>query len=54
MNELIKALMDKDGISREEAQEIVEDMQERMFDGENPEELLHEEGLEPDYVLDLI
>ncbi len=29
-------------------------MIERVMDGEDPEEILFEEGLEPDYVFDII
>jgi hypothetical protein len=37
-----------------EANEIIKEMRERMLDGENPEELLYEYGLEPDYIMDLL
>ncbi len=37
-----------------EAELTIEDMKRRIEEGENPEELLLEEGLEPDYIFDLI
>jgi ArsR family metal-binding transcriptional regulator len=37
-----------------EAREIVKEMKERVNDGEDPEEILHEHGLEPDYIFDLL
>ena len=55
MSELKKALMTSQGITGQEADEIIEEMQDRVLDyGEDPEEVLHEEGLEPDYVFDLL
>jgi len=47
-------LMRRDNIARDEARQILEDLRERVVDGEDPEELLHEIGLEPDYVWDII
>jgi hypothetical protein len=47
-------LMRRDGMTRDEAREMIRDMQQRAADGEDPEELLHEIGLEPDYVWDII
>lgn len=42
-------------LSKDEAKEIIEEMRKRVHeDNEDPEEVLHEEGLEPDYILDLI
>ena len=54
MNELVRIFMERDGMTKEEAKEYVSDMRERVWEGENPEEVLAEEGLEPDYILDLI
>jgi hypothetical protein len=36
-----------------EAIELISYMRERFNDGEDPEEILYEYGLEPDYVIDL-
>ena len=33
---------------------IIEEMVEQVNFGEDPEDVLHEEGLEPDYVIDLL
>ena len=52
---LTKALMEGHDITRDEAREMIEDMRRRVLeDSEDPEEVLHEEGLEPDYIHDLI
>ena len=50
-----KVLMERDGISAEEAEEMIEELRERVLEGEDAEELLLEElGLEPDYVDELL
>ena len=54
MTELVKVLMHRDGISEKEAQDIRRGMVQRVWDGEDPEEVLYEEGLEPDYVFDIL
>ena len=54
MTELVKVLMRRDGLTRQEAEELRQEMQERMEEGEDPEEILYEEGLEPDYIMDLL
>lgn len=53
-NTLVKIFMERDGMSEKEAQEYVQELQDRAADGEDPEELLYDEGLEPDYVFDLL
>jgi hypothetical protein len=53
MSELEQALRNQ-GYDRSEAEELIVEMQARVFDGENPEEVLYEFGLEPDYIFDLI
>lgn len=42
------------GLSETEAQEVISEMQDRVWDGEDPEEVLADFGLEPDYVFDLL
>jgi hypothetical protein len=37
-----------------EAKEMVNEMKQRVLDGEDPEEILYEIGLEPDYIFDLL
>lgn len=55
MSELIRVLMRRDGLTRAEAAELIADARARVIDGEDPEEILHDEfGLEPDYVFDLL
>ena len=47
-------LMRRDGMTRDEAREAINEMRQRVMDGEDPEELLHEIGLEPDYIWDIL
>ena len=59
MKDLVTTLMDRDGITRDEAEKQVADvretMMERLADGEMPDDICEEEfGLEPDYLMDLI
>ena len=51
--ELVRALMSK-GYSFSEAFNISEDMKQEVAFGADPEEVLYDEGLEPDYIFDLI
>jgi hypothetical protein len=53
MSELLSALTSQ-GNSHTEAIEIIADMQVRVHYGENPEEVLYEYGLEPDYIFEII
>lgn len=53
MNDLVRALIAK-GYSQSEAQELYKDMLWEVGRGEDPEEVLYSEGLEPDYVFDLL
>jgi hypothetical protein len=46
--------MSRDEMTMDEAQEMIDEMRERVLDGEDPEELLYEIGLEPDYIFDII
>lgn len=52
-NPIIKILIERDGMSFEDAKELFLDLQERMLAGDCPEEVLYEIGLEPDYIFDL-
>lgn len=53
--ELIKALINiGEAENVADAKEIINEMRQRVYEGENPEEILYEIGLEPDYVFDLI
>lgn len=52
--ELIKIFMNRDGMTLSEAEEQVNWMKEQVAQGENPEDVLYDEGLEPDYILELL
>ena len=52
--ELARIFMTRDHMGRKEAAAKVEEMRSRMWKGEDPEELLWEERLEPDYIMDLV
>jgi hypothetical protein len=52
---LKQALMNGQDLSASEAAEVIHEMRRRVYeDGADPEEVLYEEGLEPDYIFDLI
>lgn len=51
---LLTILMKRDNLSKAEALAQIEEMQQAVLEGENPEELLHEMGLEPDYIFDIL
>lgn len=52
--ELIQIFMNRDGMTKAEARGLIKEMRSRVLEGEDPEEVLYEEGLEPDYIFDLI
>jgi len=54
MNEVVKILINRDGLTKEEAITEVNDMRARAYSGEDPEEILYEIGLEPDYIWDIL
>ena len=55
METLKEILMRRDGLSAAEAQDLIDEARERVLEGEDPEEILHDDfGLEPDYVRDLL
>jgi hypothetical protein len=51
--ELFTALLNQ-GYNRTEARNIICDMRLGVLDGLNPEELLEDYGLEPDYIFDIM
>ena len=53
MSKLLTALVSK-GYTKEEAEEVISEMREDVLAGADPEELLHDKGLEPDYIMDLL
>ncbi len=52
-NSLYKTL-EKKGHDEETIIDIIEEMAESVLDGEYPEDVLFDYGLEPDYILDLM
>lgn len=55
MNEIVRVLMERDGVEIGEAQEMLEEARKLVREGADPEEVLADEfGLEPDYVFDLL
>jgi len=54
ITEVHKALMSKHYWSFEEADDCVNQMKQEVEDGRNPEDVLYDEGLEPDYFFDII
>lgn len=53
--ELLNALISSGSAENiKEAKEIYREMQSRIYDGEDPEEVLMDYGLEPDYIFDLV
>lgn len=49
-----KILMRRDGMSLKEAKETVQECREAIAEGEDPEEVLNDLGLEIDYIFDLL
>ena len=55
MQSLKQVLMNRDGLTEAEAEEFINEARERIYSGDDPEEILLEDfGLEPDYVFDLL
>ena len=54
MDSLTEAIVMNEGCTVEEALGVIEEMKARVFRGEDPEEVLYEQGYKPDYVFDLI
>ena len=52
--ELEAIFMQRDNFTAEEAAERLQEMRQFVSQGMDPEEVLAEEGLEPDYIFDLI
>ena len=54
-NKLVRILMTRDGMERDEAEDLLRDARTAVEEGEDPEEVLAVWfGLESDYVFDLI
>jgi len=55
MSKLRRVLIDRDGCTPEEAQELIDLAKAEVAEGADPEEVLSEHfGLEPDYVFELL
>ncbi len=55
LTDLHKAIMNRDSCTAEEADNLIKELADTVFHyGEDPEEVLHNEGFEPDYVFDLL
>ena len=52
--QLLTILMRRDNLSKAEALDLISEMQQAVLNGENPEELLYDIGLEPDYIFDIL
>jgi len=54
MQKLKQILVERDGYTPKEAMQEIQQMKARVMEGESPEEILYEIGLEPDYVFELL
>ena len=51
--ELQKILINN-GYDEDEFKDVIEEMRERILEGEDADEVLYEYGLEPDYIMDIV
>jgi len=54
LTELCLAIMNREDFTQEEAEEVIQEMKERVKEGDDPEEVLFDEGFEPDYIFDIL
>ena len=55
MSELKRILIERDGLSDQEANELITNAKLRVLEGENAEEILeYDFGVEPDYIFDIM
>lgn len=57
MNKIVKILMERDSMSKEEAEELVNETREEVLAAESldtDEIIMNNLGLEPDYIFDLL
>jgi len=52
--ELHIAIMNKEDMTLEEADELVQEMKELVADGEMPDDVLYQHGYDMDYFMDLL
>ena len=51
---LKQALMEEQGLTEQEAKLSIKEMKLMVMEGVDPEEVLYENGLEPDYLVDIL
>ena len=51
---LNQALMEAQGLSEDEAKHAIKEMKIQIINGEDPEEVLYDNGLEPDYIFEIL
>lgn len=57
MNRVVKILMDRDGITRKEAEELIEETRDEILANDSSyvdDIILNNLGLEPDYIMDIL
>jgi hypothetical protein len=54
METLKDIFMRRDGMTAEEADDLISEMREEVAEGAYPEDVLYDQGLEPDYIFDLL
>jgi hypothetical protein len=55
MESILEVLMRRDGLTKNEAQERIDEAKQMVLNGDDPEEVVHYEfGLEPDYIFDIL
>lgn len=58
MNRIVKILMERDGLTREEAEALMNETRDEIMMADHPEEvddiIQNYLGLEPDYLMDLL
>lgn len=53
MNKVVKILMERDGLSEQEAKDLIDECREALEEG-NPEAIQDYLGLEDDYIFDVL
>lgn len=51
---LQEIFMRRDNMSARDALDLIEEMRQEVFEGADPEEILQEQGLEPDYIFEIL
>jgi len=51
---LLRTVMNQMDCDAKEAEQYIEEMKERVLNGENPETVLEDYGAEPDYFFDIL